>query len=176
MSKARLGTIWLDACSGCHMSTLDMDELLFPVADKIEVLYSPLVDAKEMPEELDVFLVTGAASTEEDIEKLHEIRRRTKVLVAMGDCAVTGNVPAMRNLCGREAALERAYNENVTVQPQVPHGAVPTLLDRVHPVHEIVQVDEFIQGCPPGAQLIHFILNELLQGRIPGRGIRTKFG
>jgi len=176
MRKVRLGTVWLDACSGCHMSTLDMDERLVPLADSIEVVYSPLVDAKEIPEEVDVFLITGAVSTHEDVEMARTIRERSKVVVAMGDCAVTGNVPSMRNLVGVEPALERAYEENVSLQPQRPDARVPRLLDRVRPVHEVIKVDEFIQGCPPGAELIHFILSELLEGRIPGRGVRTRFG
>ncbi len=176
MAKARLGTIWLDACSGCHMSTLDLDAALVPLADKIELLYSPLVDAKELAPEFDVFLITGAVSTDEDVEMVREIRERTRVVVSMGDCAVTGNVPSMRNQFGREAVLEFAYVQDADAQPQIPHEDIPHLLPKVHPVHEIIRVDEYIQGCPPDAQLIGFILGELLEGRIPGRGVRTKFG
>jgi NAD-reducing hydrogenase small subunit len=176
MKKVRVATMWLDECSGCHMSFLDVDEAIIGLSDRIELLYSPLVDAKEMPEEVDVFLVMGSVSSEEDLRKLREARQRTKILAAFGDCAVTGNVPSMRNFFGAEAALQRAYVENVTLNPQVPREVVPALLERVRPLHEVVTVDEYIQGCPPSADLILFILGELLEGRIPGRGIKTKFG
>src|SRR5215472_13630949 len=97
MSKARVATVWLDGCSGCHMSILDMDERLIELADRLELVYSPLVDAKEYPKNVDVVLVEGAVSTEEDLEKIRTVRQRTRILVSLGDCAVTANVPSLRN-------------------------------------------------------------------------------
>ena len=94
----RLATIWLDGCSGCHMSLLDMDERLLDVVEKYELVYSPLVDVKEFPDNVDVTLVEGAVSTEADLAKLRKVRARTRALVSLGDCAVTGNIPALRNL------------------------------------------------------------------------------
>jgi NAD-reducing hydrogenase small subunit len=93
MSKARIATVWLDGCSGCHMSFLDMDERLLDIAASADLVYSPLVDAKEFPENVDVTLVEGAVSSEEDLHKIKHIRERTKILVSLGDCAVTANVP-----------------------------------------------------------------------------------
>lgn len=176
MKKIRLATAWLDACSGCHMSFLDMDEELIPLADMVELVSGPLVDFKGIPKDVDVYLVTGAISTDEDIHKIKEIRANTRILVALGDCAVNSNVPSMRNQVGPEDAMERAYVENATEHQGKPCEKLPHLLCRVRPLHEVVKVDEFIQGCPPSAELIHFILVELLHNRIPGRGIRTKFG
>ena len=103
MSKLRLATVWLDGCSGCHMSFLDMDEALISLAEKVDLVYSPLVDAKVFPEDVDIALVEGAVSTEEDLHKIRVIRERTKTLVSMGDCAVTANVPSMRNPFGVQA-------------------------------------------------------------------------
>src|SRR5512133_1893237 len=97
MSKKKLATVWLDGCSGCHMSFLDMDERLIELAGKIELVYSPLVDVKEFPKDVDVTIVEGAVATNEDEAKIKKIRRRTKFLLALGDCGITGNVPAMRN-------------------------------------------------------------------------------
>jgi len=176
MSKVRLATVWLDGCSGCHMSLLDMDERLIPVADKIDLVYSPLVDCKEFPEEVDVTLVEGAVGTVEDEEKIKVIRQRTKTLVSLGDCAVTGNVPSMRNTCGAKAVLQRAYIENVTLQPQIPSENVPKLLDRVCPVREVVKVDVFVPGCPPSADTIHKLLAGLLEGTVPDLSADSRFG
>src|SRR5207342_634376 len=110
--KVKVATIWLDGCSGCHMSFLDMDERLIDLADKIDLVYSPLVDAKEFPADVDVTLVEGSVSTTEELEKIRRIRERTKILVALGDCAVTGNVPSMRNWFDTKAVCDRAYREN----------------------------------------------------------------
>jgi NAD-reducing hydrogenase small subunit len=174
--KVRFATVWLDGCSGCHMSFLDMDERILAIAPLIEVVYSPLVDNKEFPKDVDVTLVEGSVSTDEDIEKIRKIRSRTKLLVALGDCAVTGNVPAMRNPFEVEAVFDRAYNENADTQKQNPSKYLPTLLERVRPVHEVVKVDLFVPGCPPPADAIYFVLSELLAGRTPNPGAVTRFG
>ena len=175
-SKPRLATVWLDGCSGCHMSFLDLDEKLVDVVTRADLVYSPLVDTKEFPEMVDVTLVEGAVSSTEDLEKIQHIRAHTKVLVSLGDCAVTANVPSMRNPFGAPAILQRAYIENVTLNPQIPNQVVPRLLKRVRPVHEVVKVDVFVPGCPPSAATIGYVVNELLDGRIPDLTGKTRFG
>ena len=100
MSKLKLATVWLDGCSGCHMSFLDMDENLIALAEHVELVYSPLVDQKVFPDQVDITLVEGAVSTDEDVHKIRHIRERTRTLVSLGDCAVTANVPSMRNSFG----------------------------------------------------------------------------
>lgn len=174
--KARVATVWLDGCSGCHMSFLDIDERLVDLADKIDIVYSPLVDIKEFPPEVDVTLVEGAVSSDEDLEKIHKIREHTKVLVALGDCAVTGNLPAMRDCFPVTAVLDRAYVENATIQPGAPNQVVPKLLVKAKPLHEYVKVDVFVPGCPPSADVIHYAVSELLEGRVPELSQRTHFG
>ena len=128
MSKLKLATVWLDGCSGCHMSFLDMDERLLELAELVDVVYSPIVDAKEFPDEVDIALVEGAVASVDDEKKIKKIRAHSKMLVAMGDCAITGNVPSMRNPMGPEAILNRAYIENASAQPQIPCVVVPKLL------------------------------------------------
>lgn len=176
MSKVKVATVWLDGCSGCHMSFLDMDERLVKLAESIELVCSPLVDMKEFPEEVDITLVEGAVSTDEDLEKIQTIRQRTKMLISLGDCAITANVPSMRNPFSVKDVLERAYMENATNQWQIPKQMIPKLLDRVRPIQEIVPVDVFIPGCPPSADTIYFCLTELLEGRIPDVTDLTRFG
>ena len=175
-SKPRLATVWLDGCSGCHMSFLDMDERLLELGERADLVYSPLVDAKDYPKGVDVCLVEGAVSSDEDLAKIRHIRERTRILVSFGDCAVTSNVPGMRNPIGPRPLMERAYLENVTDNPQLPSQVVPRLLEHALPVHRVVKVDVFLPGCPPSADLIHHTLNELLEGRVPDTAHRARFG
>jgi NAD-reducing hydrogenase small subunit len=44
MSKPTFATVWLDGCSGCHMSFVDMDERLLEIVDRADLVYSPLID------------------------------------------------------------------------------------------------------------------------------------
>jgi NAD-reducing hydrogenase small subunit len=176
MSKPRLATIWLDGCSGCHMSFLDMDERLVELAGLVDLVHSPLVDAKEFPDNVDVVLVEGAVSTEDDLERIRKVRRRSKVLVSLGDCAVTANVPSMRNRFTVAAVEHRAYIENAQLNQQVPREVIPQLLPKSRPVQEFVTVDVFVPGCPPSAETIYFVLTELLAGRMPDLTDKTRFG
>jgi NAD-reducing hydrogenase small subunit len=166
--KPRLATVWLGGCSGCHMSFLDLDERLIDLAGRVELCASPLTDYKEFPE-TDITLVEGAVANEDHLEQIRTVRRHTKILVSLGDCAVTGNVTALRNLFKLEDVLDRAYRETATVVIGIPsgNGAVPRLLERVRPVHEVVKVDHFIPGCPPSADIIHGFVMSMLEGRTP---------
>ena len=175
--RVRVATVWLSGCSGCHMSFLDQDERLVDLAKKIMLVYSPLADIKEFPENVAVTLIEGAVANEEQKQMLLKVRARTKILVSLGDCAVTGNVTALRNgwRHSDQAVLERAYVELANLNPQVP-TQVPKLLIHARPLHEVVEVDHFIPGCPPSADLISYVLTELLAGRTPVMEGRSKFG
>lgn len=176
MTKARIATTWLDACSGCHMSFLDIDERILELAPLIEVVYSPLVDSKEFPDDVDVALVEGAVSSEADVEEILDIRRKSKVLISFGDCAVSANVPAMRNRYGSGEVLDRSYLENATNNRRRPDQDIPRLMKVARPVHEFVKVDVFLQGCPPPADAIYTALTQLLAGERPDLKGKTRFG
>jgi NAD-reducing hydrogenase small subunit len=176
MSKKKLATVWLDGCSGCHMSLLDMDERLIELAGKVDLVYSPLVDNKKFPPDVDITLVEGAVSSEEDLHKIQAIRARTKILVSLGDCAVTANVPGMRNPFTLNSVYDRAYRETASLDPGTPEKIVPRLLPYARPVHEVVSVDVFVPGCPPSAEVIYYTVSELLEGRQPELSARTRFG
>src|ERR1039458_717935 len=176
MSKLKLATVWLDGCSGCHMSFLDMDERLLELADVVDLVYGPLVDTKEFPNEVDIALVEGAVSSVDDEKKIKKVRDHSRMLVAMGDCAITGNVPSMRNPIGPEAILDRAYIQNVSAQAQIPCVVVPKLLKIVRPIHEFVKVDVFLPGCPPSADTFHTALTALVTGEPLDVPALTRFG
>ena len=165
--KARVATAWLDGCSGCHMSLLDVDELLLALAGKITLVFGPLVDAQQFPEGVDVALVEGAVSSQDDLKLAQTIRARSKFVIALGDCAVTSNVPSMRNAIPPQRLLERVYVAGAGAQPGVPTDGVPKLLRAATPLHEAIKVDLHVPGCPPPAAAIAYVLTELLEGRKP---------
>lgn len=175
-SKIKVATTWLDGCSGCHMSFLDMDERLIELVQAVDIVYSPLVDAKQLPEVVDVGILEGSVSSEEDVQKAREFRQHCRILVSLGDCAVNGNVPAMRNHFKLKDVMERGYLETATLQPQIPTRSVPALLPVVKPLHGVVEVDVFVPGCPPHADAIWYVLSELIAGRMPDPSSVTRFG
>jgi NAD-reducing hydrogenase small subunit len=166
MSKARVGTVWLDGCSGCHMSFLDMDERLIELGGLIDVVYSPYVDAKEIPKDIDLFIVEGALSTDHDLHIIKEIRKNSKKVLALGDCAVTGNISAMKNLVGTEATLEKGYFDLADHNKgYYPDKVVPKLLDKVIPLNEAIDVDFFVPGCPTPADAIYEAIKAVLEDK-----------
>lgn len=150
------------------MSFLDIDERILDLAQKVEFTASPITDVKRPPE-VDIALIEGAVANEENIEVLKLFRKQAKFLIALGDCAVFGNLPAMRNMFTLQECLEEAFlNTESTVNGKIPTGPdLPKLLPKVLPITEIVKVDYCVPGCPPDADAIWFVLTELLEGRVP---------
>lgn len=176
VTKLKVATIWLDGCSGCHMSFLDMDERLLDLAKLFDLVWSPLIDIKAFPDEIDLTILEGAVATDEDIQKVRELRKRSKLMLALGDCAVTGNVPSMRNGFKLGEIFDRAFVENATIQKQHPTMSLPMLEPTARPVHEVVKVDVHVPGCPPPSDAIHAVLVELMAGRMPDVAALTRFG
>ncbi|MGQ9585521.1 MAG: NADP oxidoreductase [Anaerolineae bacterium] len=171
MAKVTVATDWLDVCSGCHMSLLDIDERIVELVKHVQFTSSPITDLKHPPKEgVDVGILTGAVSNTHQQEVAEEMRERCKILIALGDCAVFGGICTMRNFFDTEEVLRRGYveTESTDGEGKVPRsGELGKLLDRVKTVNEVVKVDVHIPGCPPPADAIWFALTELLQGRIP---------
>lgn len=166
--KLRLATAWLGGCSGCHMSFLDLDEKLIDLFSLAELVYSPIADAKEFPENVDITLVEGAVANVDHVKLAQEIRERSRVVVSFGDCAVTGNVTSLRNRLQVDDLLTKVYHEG---PGSVPEGdaqdVMPELLARVIPLHQLIDVDAFIPGCPPDPDRIWAAVSALINGKTP---------
>lgn len=170
MGKIKVASQWLEACAGCHMSFLDIDERIVELFKHIELTSSPITDLKHPPEEgVDVGILTGGIGNEDELKEAKMMRERSKILIAMGDCAVTGGICTMRNFFDTEEVLRRGYIETEsTVDGEIPeHPDLPPLTDKVKGVGDVVPVDIYLPGCPPTADAIWFVLTELLAGRKP---------
>ncbi len=170
--RLRIATAWLGGCSGCHMSFLDLDEVLFDLAEKADLVYGPLTDVKEFPPDVDVTLVEGAVANQDNVELAKAVRANTRVVVSFGDCAVTGNVTSLRNALGDPAELvRRVYVEHPDIRGAMPTDVVPALLPYVEALHEVIPIDVYMPGCPPSADRIKATLLALLDSLAAGEGI-----
>ena len=167
--KIRVATTSLAGCFGCHMSLLDIDERLLGLVEKVDFDRSPITDLKHCSVDVDLGLIEGGICNAENIHTLREFRARCKVLVAVGSCSITGGVPAMRNGISLKECLVEAYVREPGIQsPQIPDDPeLPLLLNRVHPINEVVSVDYYLPGCPPPAEAFWEMLTAMLQGREP---------
>jgi len=170
MARKIVATASLAGCFGCHMSFLDIDERLLELIELVEFDKSPINDLKEFTRDCDIGLIEGGCCNDENVHTLLNFRRRCKVLVALGECAIMGGLPALRNALPLQECLAEAYLHGPSVgagaqPPVIPHDPdLPKILDRVYPCHEIVTVDYFIPGCPPRADLIWDALVALVTG------------
>jgi NAD-reducing hydrogenase small subunit len=148
------------------MSLLDIDEKIIDLAELVEFDRTPITDIKEIGD-CDVGILEGGVCNAENVEVLREFRKHCKILVAMGACAITGGIPAMRNHYTLTECLNEAYMDGIGVEDaQIPSDPeIPMLLNKVHPLHEVVKIDFFLPGCPPSADTIWTFLEELLAGK-----------
>lgn len=170
MAKPKVATDWMCGCAGCHMSLLDMDERILKVLELADLRSSPITDLKQPDEKgVDVGVLEGGINNSANEEVAHTMRKRCKTLVALGDCAVFGGVPAMRNFFELKDALRRAYVETESTDSEGKVPSDPELCQqmRVKSIQEVVPVDVFVPGCPPDADTIFYVLSELAQGRKP---------
>ena len=169
--KLRVATTSLAGCFGCHMSLLDIDERFIDLVSLIEFDRSPLTDIKTCGP-CDLGIIEGGLSNAENVQVLREFRKNCKLLVAMGACAITGGLPAQRNHLDVRDCLQTVYLTGVGISrgfvPNDPE--LPLLLDKVHPLNDVVKIDYFLPGCPPSADAIWQFLTDLLAGRTPHLG------
>ena len=167
--KFKVATTSLGGCFGCHMSFLDIDERIVDLADVIEFDRSPLTDITHCSDTVDIGLIEGGVCNSENVHTLREFRKSCKVLVAVGACAINGGLPSMRNFVPLEECLAESYLTGQGVDnPQIPNDPeLPLLLEKVHPIHELVRVDYFLPGCPPSANAFWKFLTDLATGKPP---------
>jgi len=169
MSKPRVATVSLAGCFGCHMSILDIDDRILQLIDLVDFDRSPIDDVKHIAQPCAVGLIEGGCCNEENVHNLIEFRKNCDILISVGECAICGGIPAMRNGIPLKECLDEAYLNGPTVynpSGKLPDDAdIPLLLNKVYPCHEVVKIDYFLQGCPPPADAIWHTLVALLTNK-----------
>ena len=169
MSKPVVATTSLAGCFGCHMSILDIDERILDLIQLVEFNKSPIDDIKTFTKQCDIGLIEGGCCNSENVHVLKDFRKHCNILVSVGECAIMGGLPAMRNGIPIRECLREAYLLGPSVTANTEHiipndPELPMLLDRVYPCQEIVKIDYYLPGCPPRADLIWETLVALLKG------------
>lgn len=169
MAKPKIATASLAGCFGCHMSVLDIDERILQLVELVDFDKSPVDDIKKFTARCAVGLIEGGCCNQENVKNLQDFRQNCEVLVSVGDCAIMGGIPAMRNGIPLKECLAEAYLDGPTVHNpsrQIPNDPeLPLLLDRVYPAHEVVKIDYHLPGCPPPADALWAALVALLTGK-----------
>ncbi len=167
MSKPVVATASLAGCFGCHMSLLDIDDRILKLIELVDFNKSPIDDIKTFTRECDIGLIEGGCCNSENVENLRDFRKNCKILISVGECAIMGGLPAMRNGISVKECLEEAYLNSPTVDDNIIpcDEELPMILDRVYPCHDIVKIDYYLPGCPPRADLIWEALVALVEGR-----------
>jgi NAD-reducing hydrogenase small subunit len=158
------------------MSILDIDERILKLLELVEFDKSPVDDIKKFTGRCTVGLIEGGCCNEENVHVLQDFRKHCDILISVGECAIMGGLPAMRNMVPLKECLEEAYQKGPTVHN--PDGKIPNdpelplILNRVYPCHEVVKIDYFLPGCPPPADMIW----EALVALLTGKPLEPKYG
>lgn len=170
MSKPLVATTSLAGCFGCHMSLLDIDERILELIELVDFDKSPIDDIKEFTQMCDIGIIEGGCCNSENVHVLKDFRKNCKILVSLGECAIMGGLPAMRNNISIKECLQEAYLDGPSTKGANPEGILPNdeelpiILDKVYPCHEVVKIDYYLPGCPPRADLIWNALVALVTG------------
>jgi len=165
-AKKRIATTSLAGCFGCHMSMLDIDLGILDVLELVEFNKSPLTDIKKFTERCDIGLIEGGCCNTDNIDVLREFRKNCDILISVGECAIMGGLPAIRNTISLEDCLKEAYLDSMTSEEGetlIPHHEdIPKILNKVYSNHEVVKIDYHIPGCPPNANHIWNVIKHIL--------------
>jgi NAD-reducing hydrogenase small subunit len=168
-TKPKVATASLAGCFGCHMSILDIDDRILQLIDLVDFDKSPIDDIKEFTGRCAIGLIEGGCCNEENVRVLRDFRKHCDILIAVGECAIMGGLPALRNTLPLKECLEEAYLNGPTVYNPgkvLPNDKeLPLILDKVYPIQSVVKVDYYLPGCPPSADLIWQALVALLTNK-----------
>ncbi|MBN1754840.1 oxidoreductase [bacterium] len=189
MSKPKVAFYWCASCGGCEEAVVDLAEDILKVVDAVDIVFWPVAldfkrkDVEAMGDgEIAVSFINGAVRTEEQEEMVELLRKKSGMVVAFGSCAHLGGIPGLANFSDRAGIFERAYiTSESTSNPnrvfpktrtEVPEGTLtlPEFWDTVRALDQVIDVDYYLPGCAPPANLIMDAVNAILSGALPPKG------
>jgi F420-non-reducing hydrogenase small subunit len=187
--KLKFAFYWAASCGGCEIAVLDIDEKILDVAAAADILFWPVAidtkykDVEAMKDKhIDVCFFNGSIRTEEQEHLAKLLRKKSKVLVAFGACAVNGGIPGLANIADREQVFATAYLDNPStdnpdkITPKtsvkVKEGTLtlPEFYDTVKSLNQVVDVDYYLPGCPPPPELILNAVSAIAENKLPPKG------
>jgi len=186
MSKPKVAIYWSAACGGCDVKVLDTNEKILEVAAAVDLVLWPIAldfkykDVEAMADrEIDLCIINGGVRNSEQEHIVKLLRRKSKVVAALGACAISGGIPALANLFDAQSILDYVYHKTASIdnpqgavpQPEydAPEGklSIPKFFESVFALDQIIDVQYFIPGCPPPPSLIAKALVAFIQGTLP---------
>ncbi|MBN1816124.1 MAG: hypothetical protein JW828_02115 [Sedimentisphaerales bacterium] len=158
MSKPRVAIFDFACCEGCQLQIVNLEEEILDLIGVVDVVEWREA-MSEQSQEYDIALIEGSITRPEDEERVREIRKRAKILVALGACATIGGVNKLKNNFDIEEVKKCVYGKDA----QMPHLATAMTKS----VDEVVPVDFKIQGCPIDRKEFTYVVRCLLMGKTP---------
>ena len=155
--RPRVGVVKFSSCDGCQLTLLDMEDELLAITERFDIVEFAEATSNRSHGPFDVLLVEGSVSTAEQAEEIVQLRRQATTLVAIGACATSGGIQALRNLGDHDAFRNAVYPRPEWIE------ALPTS----KPVSDYVAVDAELYGCPISGRQLLELLTSLSVGRRP---------
>ncbi len=189
MAKPKVGFYWCASCGGCEEAVVDLAENILTVVEAVDIVFWPVAldfkreDIEKMNDaEIDVIFINGAIRLGEQQEMVELLRKKSKLVVAFGSCAHLGGIPGLGNFWDKNSIFDRVYhevpsieekNETVPLEEYANNGHklnLPEFFQTVHPLNQVIDVDYYLPGCPPTAELVMNAVLAILKGELPPRG------
>ena len=189
MAKPKVGFYWCASCGGCEEAVVDLAENILTVVEAVDIIFWPVAldfkreDIEKMSDtEIDVVFINGAIRIGEQQEMVELLRKKSKLVVAFGSCAHLGGIPGLGNFWNKDSIFTRVYhevpsleekNETIPLEEFSLNGhtlQLPEFFQTVHPLNQVIDVDYYLPGCPPTAELVLNAVLAILKGVLPPRG------
>jgi F420-non-reducing hydrogenase small subunit len=187
--KPKIAMYWCASCGGCEEATVDIAERILDLTSLVDIVFWPVaLDFKEEDLEncpdgsITASLINGGVRLTEHDHMIKLLRKKSKIVVAYGACSAWGGIPGLANLYSKEELISLVYHETPSVVnptrvvPQrrsIVEGAeleLPDVFPYLVPIDQAIDVDYYVPGCPPTADVTWKAIETLLSGRLPPKG------
>ncbi|MBC8384648.1 MAG: oxidoreductase [Candidatus Cloacimonetes bacterium] len=189
MAKPKVAFYWCASCGGCEEAVVDLAEGILPVVEAVDIVLWPVAmdfkrsDVEAMEDkEIAVSFINGAIRSDEQLEMVELLRRKSQIVIAFGSCAHLGGIPGLANLSTKKEMMDTVYfdvpsvnnTENILPQLSTDIGVgkveLPELHESVKALDQVIDVEYYLPGCAPPPELIAEALTAILEGKLPPVG------